>query len=63
MFENEIAHVVISVVKDIKVTPNRNEISEVKWIDFSELEQDMTNNPDNYAARFRKIIYISKVQS
>ena len=49
--ENEIDAAL--VVKGInEVFPNKEEISEYKYVDLKELEEDMKNNPEKYAPWF-----------
>ena len=51
MHEYELDHIFLGTY-DGEVRFDRNEIEEVKWVDFDWLEDDMEKNPDHYASWF-----------
>lgn len=51
MHEYELDHIFLGTY-DGEVNFDRNEIEEVKWVDFDWLEDDMEKNPDHYACWF-----------
>lgn len=51
MHEYELDHIFLGTY-DGEVHFDRNEIEEVKWVDFDWLEDDMEKNPDHYASWF-----------
>ncbi|MDD7390412.1 MAG: isopentenyl-diphosphate Delta-isomerase [Lachnospiraceae bacterium] len=51
MHEYELDHIFLGTY-DGEVDFDRNEIEEVKWVDFDWLEDDMEKNPDHYACWF-----------
>ncbi|MDD5739135.1 MAG: isopentenyl-diphosphate Delta-isomerase [Candidatus Pacebacteria bacterium] len=53
--ENEFDHVFIGFYNG-KVSPNKKEASDYKWINFKDLKNDISQNPQNYT-EWLKLIY------
>lgn len=51
MSEYELDHIFVGHY-DGEVSFDKNEIAEVKWVDFDWLEEDLQKNPDSYAVWF-----------
>ncbi len=51
LFEYELDHVLLSDYNG-KIKFNPDEIEEVKWVNLSELEKDLVENPQKYASWF-----------
>ena len=53
--ENEFDYVLVGIFNG-RVSPNKNEVQEYKWISFQDLKKDIAQNPQNYTQWF-KLIY------
>ena len=52
--ENEICSVLIGKLNDeIKLNPNPEEVSNFKWVNIKELQEDIKNNPEKYSPWFK----------
>ena len=53
LYEYEYDHVLVgNYNKNLPISFNTKEISEVKWVDINWLKQDLVKNPQNYATCF-----------
>lgn len=52
MIEHKYAHIFISYYKGQDIRPDPMEISEIKWIRPSALQEDLAENPNHYAPWF-----------
>ena len=53
LYEYEYDHVLVgNYNKNLPISFNTKEISEVKWVDINWLKQDLVKNPQNYATWF-----------
>jgi isopentenyl-diphosphate delta-isomerase len=55
LIENEVVHV-FGGRHDGAIKPDPNEVSEWKWINFSDLIADLRKRPDAYTVWFRKYV-------
>ena len=60
LFENEIDHVLIAnVAPDVIITPNPNEIHAYRWMDINELDQTISNHPEQFTPWLKKALGIA----
>ena len=68
LFEYEYDHVIIgNYNKNNKLTINKEEVNDIKWVDIDELSMDLVKNPQKYASWFlicapKVIKYIKNLQ-
>lgn len=54
LIENEIDYIFVGKY-DGKISINKNEVSDYKWISLQKLKKDIFNNPNKYTIWFKKI--------
>lgn len=56
--ENEIDHVLVGFDSSHEINPNPNEVQATAWIDLSDLQNDLSNNPDKYVVWLKQVLDI-----
>jgi isopentenyl-diphosphate delta-isomerase len=55
LYENEIDHIFLGKF-DGKLSPNKEEVSDFKWINVKELKEDILKNPGEYTYWFKELL-------
>lgn len=56
IYENEYDHVLKGEIESYEKKPDPNEVSEWKWVDMSELKEEMQKNPEKFSYWFKIIM-------